>query len=198
MGEAKIRLVYNYSLGPRERKAAYDAARSFADFGVKYDFTDANNLKALEQVKFGDKLGKVVSAKEALVESKDFTQTSLLGHIFAKKIFGIGVTQNPLWVPAGGELEYGVGVGIPGVGGVVSTYLFSRDELKGDLLDRAITAAVRVEIGHVFDATDHSVKVPCIMYSSKNFVEEVVKPGLDFCRDCHILISAGVAKAMQQ
>ncbi len=198
MGEARIRLIYNYSLGARERKASYEGAKSFAGFEVKYDFTDANNKKALEQVKFGEKLGSVVSANEALVESKDFAQTPLLVRIFAKKIFGIGVTPNPLWVPAGGELEYGVGMGIAGVGGVVSTYLFSKGGLNGDLLDRAITAAVRVEIGHAFGLTGHPVNAQCIMHSARNFVEEVVKPGLDFCRECHILISAGVARAMKQ
>jgi hypothetical protein len=200
MKEARIRLIYNDSLGRIERQAAYNGARSFAEFGVKYDFTDASNRNALKQVKFGEKLGSMVNAETPLVELKEFKHETLLERILKKDIIGIGITPRTLWTPAGGEIQMNHGVGIAGVGGVVSTFLFSRDErLRRDpqLLERAITAAVRAVVGQVFGVTNHPAGVPCMMNSTRDFVEAVVQQGLDFCHDCRVTISVGITRAMR-
>jgi hypothetical protein len=214
MNEARVRLIFHESLGTRERLAALAGARAFAKFGVTCDCAGACDMKALRHVKAGASLGRMVRAENPVVRVGDLLYESIWEFVlYSKTIYGIGITPHPLLDgdatdlirdrAASGRGVHAVGLSVFGAGGLVSVQRML--ETKGELGERAISAAVRHELGHVFlkggedrdhkGRDSHCTDETCIMQANENyadFIERFVKPGLDFCRHCQGRIGAAV------
>ncbi|MDD5340668.1 MAG: hypothetical protein PHV13_05490 [Candidatus ainarchaeum sp.] len=214
MNEVRVRLIFHDSLGTRERLAALSGARAFAKFGVTCDCAGACDRKALRHVKAGASLGRIVRAENPVVRTEDLRYEPIWEFMLCPKtIYGMGVTPHPLrngdamdQVPEGaatGELPHTMGVGLIGAGGVLSVQRML--ETKGELGEKAISAAVRHELGHVFlkgekgrdHGSSHCTDEKCIMQANENyadFLRRFVEPALDFCRGCQGRIGAAVSR----
>lgn len=199
MNEARVRLLFHQSLGTRERLAALAGARDFRMFGVACDCASIDKRDAVRHVKAGEKLRAIINAANPVVSDKDLAHESVWALIYAKTIYGLGITPMPLLRRDDGmeEPEKELGVGMAGIGGIISIHKM----LEGEpgLLDMAIAAAVRHELGHVFRGKGHCADEKCIMQANKDypdFVERIVKPALDFCHECRLKIGEGVHRTM--
>ncbi len=200
MNEVRVRLIFHDSLGTRERLAALTGAREFAKFGVICDCADTGKRNAADGIMRGDAIVKMITSGKVVVGAADLGHEPILSFFFKKErsIFGLGITPYQLGLAGeNGAVNGSLGVSRPGAAGVVSAWMMMKT--GGDLGGKAISAAVRHELGHIFGITPHCTDEKCIMQANHDyadFIERFVKLGLDFCRECQAKISAGVGRAM--
>jgi len=206
MQTAHARIILHPALTMQEKRAAMDAARTFHRFGVESDCIDdfgKAGMRALREVKRGEKLHGMVMGGDALVRVMDLRSESLWVLFFDKRIFGLGITPFKLYEVLDGQpctVEPRIGLSLPNAAGIVSLHAI-RGELDGDEAADAATAAVRHELGHVFGRTGHCTNASCIMQANENFldfVERFVKPKLDFCRECEGTLHRHLAETAAQ
>jgi len=197
------RIIFHPVLAAHEKRAALEAVRGFQHFGVRYDCVDdfgKAGMRALREVRRGEKLHEMITCGDAVVRTMDLSTESIWALFFDKRIFGLGITPFNLYeVVDGGQrgaVEPRLGLSMVNAAGIVSIRTI-RGELDGEEASDAVTAAVRHELGHVFGLAGHCTNASCIMQANENFldfVERFVKPKLDFCRDCRAALSRNLTE----
>lgn len=190
MQQPRVRLIFNPSLGTREKRAALHALHHFANRGVVYDCIDAGpSTKELRRVRRGYAIRRIVLDAKPVVMPADLLYEPFMAAFFRKDIYGIGFTPHELTEISGPQektiREPRIGVSVPGAGAVVSVAAIR--ELEGQEALDAIGAATRHELGHVFGISGHCTDGSCIMRGNRDFadfVENMVRKARAFCREC--------------
>jgi hypothetical protein len=202
VNKIQVRLLFHPGVRPEERIATERGAHYFRRFGVICDSAVVGSRAALHQVKAGNKLGGLVEAENPVFRLTDFAHGPLWAGCFTKSICGLGVTPKPLRIQERpDDIENSLGVGITGIGGLVSTDAMRSGRWLDDILFQpAISMLARHELGHILGRRGHCSDDECIMQANagyKDFVARFVRRGLEyFCTDCRQMISAHVSRAM--
>lgn len=211
-----VRLIFAPDLGIPARRAVLDAARAFGKFGVRFDHVigEKSLMESPQRMAHPTKAGKLIHGAIRGEEingivtagtdcfyddiTSEFSTRSRWADVYHKESLGMGVTPHDIigYIP---QLERSVGYPgstLRGEAGIVSTYLGM--ELEPRLWLAAIRAVVKHELGHLLGRAGHcrgDSRGGCLMEQwavNPQFIERVVKAGLDICGKCEAEIRSWV------
>ncbi|MBI5046472.1 hypothetical protein HZC07_01950 [Candidatus Micrarchaeota archaeon] len=181
MAEPRVRLLYPKGTETRLIEAGMRGVKRFERFGIKVEHA-IGDKKGMEGVTASRFLERMVSAKGAqTIGRTDFS--NWIEIMFGKRtIIGMALTNAPLIYNNEGV----IGISEIRRGAVVSLSRIGRIP-EQDIREAALEQAVKHELGHVLGSEGHCTTAGCIMQENKHFVDfiaDMVRARLDFCRRC--------------
>ena len=186
MTNLRVRVLHNGSTRTEHVESAVRGAAHFRQFGVEFDTAIATKT-SLKDVKGGNGIGMVVHSKKDRITIFERHLAISLKELFREApVMGLGLVPARMFHQAFGEPASKpiLGLGLTRRGALVSLSRLST--LDDNLIEMAIEAVVKHELGHALGKRDHCDNQDCIMRESssfEDFTENMLR--LELCRRCN-------------
>ena len=210
MEEVRLRLIYPERIGREKREAAYRGLERLKPFGVLCEQADSS--EQMWDVRAGGRIKEIVASRLPVAVGRYDFQEGLLDLIADSEIFGVGITDQRIFLCGENARREVLSLGRERVGAVVSLAgigdraqegsgaPYRSMPSSGDPLKAAELAVARAA-GMIFlqgaDRPGKGCGAPdCLMRecaSALELLESVSRARLGFCRSCEAEIGRGIS-----